>query len=113
MRSSVEAVVSGMQSAQRSAMASRLSQVLVEGNSDENIADLREEALENGLKSAQRSQAMSRMEKLEIDHADSNTEKLVKSAIDQGMISAERSAAASRLDPPILLGRIRVKIPTI
>ena len=111
MRSSLEALVSGMQSAQRSAMASRLSQV--EGNSAGNIADLREEALENGLKSAQRSQAMSRMEKLEIDHADSNTEKLVKSAIDQGMISAERSAAASRLDPPILLGRIRVKIPTI
>ena len=109
MRSSLEALVSGMHSAQRSAMASRLSQVEV--NSDENIADLRDEALENGLKSAQRSQAMSRMEKLEIDHADSNPENLVKSAIDQGMISAERSAAASRLDPPILLGRIRVVIP--
>ena len=48
MRSSLEALVSGMQSAQRSATASRLSQV--EGNSDENIANLRDEALENGLK---------------------------------------------------------------
>ena len=109
MRSSLEALVSGLQSAQRSAMASRLSQV--EKNSDENIADLTEEALENGLKSAQRSQAMSRMERLEIEDADSNAENLVKSAIDQGMISAERSAAASRLDPPSLIGKIRVELP--